>query len=73
MWILSKQDTDDSEKVLKLLRPHVWKWQKRYSADAIAAALARVALRDLEGSSPSCQMLKLTIDMLNSSPDSDRH
>jgi hypothetical protein len=73
MWMLSKNDTGDMEKVLKLLRPQVRKWQKRYSADAIAAALAQVALRDLAGSSPSCQMLELTIGMLNDAGTDPRH
>ena len=70
MWPLSKQNSDDMQKVLKLLRPQVRKWRKRYSDEAIAAALAQVAFRDLEGASPSCKVLAMTADML-SSPGTD--
>lgn len=70
MWPLSQQDRDDMQTVLKRLRPHIRKWRRHYSDDAIAAALAQVALRDLDGSSPSCKVLEMTVDML-SSADTD--
>ena len=64
---LPPEETMQVGEVKDILRPHVMALLEDYKPDVVAAALAHIALRELEGSSPSCKLLELTLAMISAS------